>query len=627
MDNITIDATPDKSLIKKLGMVGYRTEQAVAELIDNSIDARIGETRLDVKIRFDHSDHEITIEDDGCGMSLEELQDAWTIARSTDGSQRRLGRFGIGMKSACSALGGMFTISTTAQGADKELVLKYDEVQWLQDDDAGWSNIVIEQHDTDKKTHGTVIRISKTSIPMYSTQAKNFVDRFSTRYGPYISSGEIRIVINGKECVAKDPEIKKGSRESIKILTLEGHVIKGWIGLLKQRSIKGDYGIHLYREGRLIEAYAKFGIPRHPSAARIVGELYLDHVPVNVFKTKFLEESNEYRTALGLFMSNMIVRHVLKLAAERKYKSGNHESILNLQDPKKASRIMRVGDSGAQEILDKFESITINSKSGKMIMSLDDLESGIYEVERRNNVTKIIVNKNSGVFRAFRNPLFFLMMIRLEVEKALGDESLIEFVRTRNEKWEQYISKLAGVKMDRTTMRHTQDSMQSYDLEEIRKYVSNAFSQKFQFTAMSTLSMHLHNAYNKMVYTVYTEDGAGYVLKEVLEEMQSEYQGCVVLLKPNKTQLDSTLKMTSMNKIIVIREYTSVPSSNTATPEKSWVDLYFEVTRKGLWLYESELKMVRSLISEKLVNEEKIKAYAKRRRIDKDVSDYIEDLK
>lgn len=38
---IPVDITPDKSLIKKLGLVGYRTEQAVAELVDNSIDARV----------------------------------------------------------------------------------------------------------------------------------------------------------------------------------------------------------------------------------------------------------------------------------------------------------------------------------------------------------------------------------------------------------------------------------------------------------------------------------------------------------------------------------------------------------------------------------------------------------
>ena len=44
MSNKSIDITPDKSLIKKLGPVRYRAERAVAELVDNSIDARLDVT-------------------------------------------------------------------------------------------------------------------------------------------------------------------------------------------------------------------------------------------------------------------------------------------------------------------------------------------------------------------------------------------------------------------------------------------------------------------------------------------------------------------------------------------------------------------------------------------------------
>lgn len=58
MDNdIIVDITPDKSLIKKLGLVGYRTVQAIAELLDNSIDARIEnqEEKIIVKLNFEEN--------------------------------------------------------------------------------------------------------------------------------------------------------------------------------------------------------------------------------------------------------------------------------------------------------------------------------------------------------------------------------------------------------------------------------------------------------------------------------------------------------------------------------------------------------------------------------------------
>ena len=66
MSSRKIDITPDKSLIKKLGLVGYRTEQAVAELIDNSINARLGGTeRIDVCLDFKLG--QITASDNGSG--------------------------------------------------------------------------------------------------------------------------------------------------------------------------------------------------------------------------------------------------------------------------------------------------------------------------------------------------------------------------------------------------------------------------------------------------------------------------------------------------------------------------------------------------------------------------------
>ena len=48
-DDISIDIAPDKSLVQKFGLVGYRVEQAMAELLDNSIDARIGDAEGELR--------------------------------------------------------------------------------------------------------------------------------------------------------------------------------------------------------------------------------------------------------------------------------------------------------------------------------------------------------------------------------------------------------------------------------------------------------------------------------------------------------------------------------------------------------------------------------------------------
>ena len=75
-NSMLVDITPDKSLVKKLGLSGYRTEQALAELVDNSIDARIDGARETVAVLLDFDGRRIVVSDDGRGMDGERLAGA-----------------------------------------------------------------------------------------------------------------------------------------------------------------------------------------------------------------------------------------------------------------------------------------------------------------------------------------------------------------------------------------------------------------------------------------------------------------------------------------------------------------------------------------------------------------------
>lgn len=303
MSNITVDITPDKSLIKKLGLVGYRTEQAVAELIDNSIDARLeGTETIEVVLDFRHG--QIGVFDDGCGMDSEELGEALTVAKETKNG--KLGQFGLGLKSACSSLGKVFVMRTSTPESDSVFTARYDEDQWLGDASKRWTNFEVEKTGKTDDWHGTQITISKIKVPLYPNQLLNFRRRFGIRYGPYIKRGQVHILVNYRTCKPSSPKLVDGKEHPVSIETAGGRMT-GWVGLLARRSIKGDYGIHLYRDGRLISAFDKFGIRLHPSSARVVGELSLDHVPVNFHKTGFLTESPEYREAASKFIADPTV--------------------------------------------------------------------------------------------------------------------------------------------------------------------------------------------------------------------------------------------------------------------------------------------------------------------------------
>ena len=87
-------------LVESTRSIGYSFEAAVADIIDNSISAAATE----VRICFSSKDPQwLCIEDDGWGMTPEELENAMRYGSQSSTDTRRkddLGRFGLGLKMA-----------------------------------------------------------------------------------------------------------------------------------------------------------------------------------------------------------------------------------------------------------------------------------------------------------------------------------------------------------------------------------------------------------------------------------------------------------------------------------------------------------------------------------------------
>ena len=88
-----------KRLIRSLRDVGYEFVDAVADIVDNSVEANA--TVVKINLIFDGEDSYLTIADNGVGMTSKEIQEALRF-----GSNRKydpindLGRFGLGLKTA-----------------------------------------------------------------------------------------------------------------------------------------------------------------------------------------------------------------------------------------------------------------------------------------------------------------------------------------------------------------------------------------------------------------------------------------------------------------------------------------------------------------------------------------------
>ncbi len=112
----TENVPPDPGrMIQALRSMGYTFEQAVADLVDNSLAAKA--KRILVRVmRDEDSITRVFIADDGRGMSEDRLTEAMRFGSAHEQSTSQLGKFGMGLKLASLSHAPRFAVATRRGG-------------------------------------------------------------------------------------------------------------------------------------------------------------------------------------------------------------------------------------------------------------------------------------------------------------------------------------------------------------------------------------------------------------------------------------------------------------------------------------------------------------------------------
>src|SRR4051812_28338112 len=201
-----IDITPDVSLMRKAGEVNFRLPQAVAELVDNSVDERLPNKKLTVEVTVGQKrgQKRIIVADNGGGMTPEKAEKAMVMAYSNK-SGDSIGEFGIGMKAACSFLGSRFEVVTATADAERATRIVYDEEEFMR---AGTWEIELEEIDK-PFDHGTIITITKLKVNLYAGSKNTLMDKFSKIFKHFIAAGDAEILVNEAPVEPYIPETMK----------------------------------------------------------------------------------------------------------------------------------------------------------------------------------------------------------------------------------------------------------------------------------------------------------------------------------------------------------------------------------------------------------------------------------
>lgn len=291
---------PDIRLLVDIGQANYQVPEAVSELIANSIDARYEDEKLDIEVSI--GSEKVSIVDNGRGMTRDILGEALRLAADmnqvTGNTQARKGMYGLGMKAACSSLGSHWKIVTRPPGDRNEYSVELDLSEWLKKQDRkGWEvEVSTSTYEPQKsllgaRKHGTAIIL--TQLRDSETFPTAVIDKLSLAYRPHLLDGD-KISVNGNPVLAKSYDLIDNRRWEIN-LDVNGHKISGWYGLDTRTHNDGNYGINIYRNGQLVEAWNKDFLRQHLMSSRVVGEIDLPFIPANFHKLGFNKSVEDWK--------------------------------------------------------------------------------------------------------------------------------------------------------------------------------------------------------------------------------------------------------------------------------------------------------------------------------------------
>ncbi|KWZ65736.1 ATP-binding protein [Bacillus altitudinis] len=283
--NIVLTRPSAAPVIQALRSIGYNASTAIADLVDNSLDAKA--STIKVNFTYNDTDGMITINDNGLGMTEYMLQIAMNIGSKDPRERRRaneLGRFGMGLKTASFSLGKRLSVLTKKDGVYFERCWDLDHVSECNE----WqlfTKIPEEiklQLDDIKGENGTIVCIDKLDRFMgvgrkrklKETSFYNKVSRINRHlefvFHSILEKKEVSLFINGKEIDPWDPFMRSHPNTlegEMQILKINDNRIKVQYFILPHAShlTESEYkkaggykgwrdhqGLYIYRENRLL---------------------------------------------------------------------------------------------------------------------------------------------------------------------------------------------------------------------------------------------------------------------------------------------------------------------------------------------------------------------------------------
>lgn len=327
-----INITPNPKMIESLRYLTYKNHTALADLVDNSLDADADQVRLII----DKNNDEILIIDDGCGMDKATLTEAIKFGSETNKDASELGRFGMGLVTASISMARRIeVISRPADSKTHKIVLDLDRILETHDWNAHFEPLTAEDEALlSDLARGTIVRL--THIDKFDRQSvSNTKAHFGEVFRKFIESGR-EIFVNDETILPYDP--LESAADSTDIIYDDEAEIKGKTFHLKIAHIGKDIsrlsnnsrnynisnqGFYIVRNNRQIAAGISLDIfKRHNDLNRFRAEIDCSSEFDDILNINFTKDEINMTQAMRDKLSAIVMPYIdIIRATDRKKKS------------------------------------------------------------------------------------------------------------------------------------------------------------------------------------------------------------------------------------------------------------------------------------------------------------------
>jgi histidine kinase/DNA gyrase B/HSP90-like ATPase len=216
-----------RRLVESLRDIGYDLPSAIADLIDNSIAAQA--TEVGVDLAFHGEDSWVRIWDNGTGMPVQVLNEAMRYGTRREYSDRDLGKFGLGLKTASMSQCRRLTVATRSDPNRKAVEIRQWDLGYIEERD-DWEVLRISPADARPELleplrghPGTVVlweqldRVLKYKLPSglwaldgFARLCRETEDHLAMVFHRFMSSEAkrtlpLKIFVNGNQISPWDP--------------------------------------------------------------------------------------------------------------------------------------------------------------------------------------------------------------------------------------------------------------------------------------------------------------------------------------------------------------------------------------------------------------------------------------